>query len=74
MFLAISREGLLEVVNIEQTPQLRTRVCIVKNLFEEVQARMSHAHQPTPNVGRRPHNCSSGIGYAENAGADFLGA
>jgi hypothetical protein len=64
--------GLWEVINIEQTRQ--DTFCIVKNLFEEGQARMSHAHQPTPNVGRRPHNCSSGIGYAKNAGADFLGA
>src|SRR5208337_427502 len=71
MFLAIPR-GLWEVINIEQTGQ---GTCLYRwELLRRVQARVSHVHQPTGKVRRRPRNCCSGIGYADNAGADCLGA
>ena len=53
---------------------VRMRVCIVRAFFE-AQASVSHVCQPTRKVGRRPrHSCYGGIGYAEDAGADCLGA
>jgi hypothetical protein len=60
-----------QVMNIEQT--VGTYIRIVGILFE-VQAVESDVYRATGKVGGPRHNCLSGIGHEENAGAVCLGA